>query len=52
MTRSVRILAGCTLAALVAVTAYTAALGASGWLWLGWLVLLAVTVGVAMSRRT
>ncbi|MEU8352361.1 hypothetical protein [Streptomyces sp. NPDC048845] len=42
----------CTVAALVAVTAYTVALGGNGWLWFGWVVLGLVTAGVATTRGT
>ncbi|MFJ8659476.1 hypothetical protein [Streptomyces sp. NPDC093795] len=38
-----------TCAALVLTTAYTVALGSSGWLWFGWLVLTVVTIGMAAS---
>ncbi|MER5886513.1 hypothetical protein ABT160_22040 [Streptomyces sp. NPDC001941] len=35
-----------TVGALVAVTAYTVALGSNGWLWFGWVVVGLVTIGV------
>lgn len=38
-----------TVAALVLTTAYTVALGSSGWLWFGWLVLGMVTIGMAAA---
>ncbi|MDV9187455.1 hypothetical protein R6L23_04335 [Streptomyces sp. SR27] len=38
-----------TFAALVLTTAYTVALGSSGWLWFGWVVLGVVTIGMAAS---
>ncbi|MER5962218.1 hypothetical protein [Streptomyces sp. NPDC002057] len=38
-----------TFAALVMTTAYTVALGSSGWLWFGWIVLGVVTIGMAAS---
>ncbi|MCQ6554874.1 hypothetical protein NPS70_16985 [Streptomyces sp. C10-9-1] len=41
-----------TVGSLVAVTAYTAALGSNGWLWFGWIVLGLVTLGVVTSRST
>ncbi|WP_424860568.1 hypothetical protein [Streptomyces sp. MMS24-I29] len=41
-----------TLVALVVVTAYTVALGSSGWLWLGWVVLGLITLGMAATRRS
>ncbi|MCI3221757.1 hypothetical protein [Streptomyces sp. NP-1717] len=39
-----------TVGALVVVTGYTAALGSSGWLWFGWVVLGLVTVAMIASR--
>ncbi|KQX57377.1 MULTISPECIES: hypothetical protein [unclassified Streptomyces] len=41
-----------TAAALVLTTAYTVALGSSGWLWFGWVVLGVVTIGMAASDST
>ncbi|MER5310524.1 hypothetical protein ABT034_22355 [Streptomyces sp. NPDC002773] len=38
-----------TCAALVLTTAYTVALGSSGWLWFGWVVLGVATIGMAAS---
>ncbi|MFF8279083.1 hypothetical protein ACF05T_23645 [Streptomyces lateritius] len=38
-----------TIAALVLTTAYTVALGSSGWLWFGWVVLGTVTIGMAAA---
>ncbi|GHG08643.1 hypothetical protein [Streptomyces zaomyceticus] len=38
-----------TCAALVMTTAYTVALGSSGWLWFGWVVLGVATIGMAAS---
>ncbi|MFD3535368.1 hypothetical protein [Streptomyces sp. NPDC058664] len=38
-----------TCAALVLATAYTVALGGSGWLWFGWVVLGVATIGMAAS---
>ncbi|MFD3945463.1 hypothetical protein [Streptomyces sp. NPDC058579] len=38
-----------TVAALVLTTAYTVALGSSGWLWFGVVVLLVVTIGMAAA---
>ncbi|MFI8520216.1 hypothetical protein ACIGEZ_20665 [Streptomyces sp. NPDC085481] len=38
-----------TFAALVLTTAYTVALGSSGWLWFGWVVLGVVTIGMAAA---
>ncbi|MFI9628007.1 hypothetical protein [Streptomyces sp. NPDC052042] len=41
-----------TTVALVAVTAYTVALGSSGWLWFGWVVLGLITLGMAAMHRS
>ncbi|MET9150186.1 hypothetical protein ABZX82_02715 [Streptomyces griseoflavus] len=41
-----------TLGALVAVTAYTVALGSNGWLWFGWVVLGLLTLGMVATRGT
>ncbi|MGW2015180.1 hypothetical protein [Streptomyces sp. NPDC001927] len=38
-----------TVAALVLTTAYTVALGSSGWLWFGVVVLIVVTIGMAAA---
>lgn len=40
-----------TVVALVVVTAYTVALGGSGWLWFSWVVLGLATVGVISTRQ-
>ncbi|MCI0386949.1 hypothetical protein [Streptomyces sp. CNQ085] len=40
-----------TVAALILVTAYSVALGGSGWLWFAWVVLGLVTLGVVTSRE-
>ncbi|MCC9737771.1 MULTISPECIES: hypothetical protein [Streptomyces] len=50
MSGSVKTLTVATVAALVVVTAYTAALGGSGWLWFGWIVLAGVTAGAVALR--
>lgn len=52
MTGSARTPAVCALIGLVAVSGYTVVLGANGWLWFGWVVLVLVAVGMAMGRRT
>lgn len=52
MPGSVKTMAVSTVAALVIVAAYTAALGGNGWLWFGWLVLGAVTAGVFATYNT
>ncbi|MEU2117798.1 hypothetical protein ACFWV1_13340 [Streptomyces sp. NPDC058700] len=49
MSGSTKTMAVLTFAALVLTTAYTVALGSSGWLWFGWLVLGMVTIGLAAS---
>lgn len=40
----------CTVACLVAVTAYTVALGPNGWVWFAWVVLMLATIGVFAIR--
>ncbi|MFF5784900.1 hypothetical protein ACFY8P_08030 [Streptomyces sp. NPDC012693] len=49
MSGSTKTMAVLTFAALVLTTAYTVALGSSGWLWFGWVVLGMVTIGMAAS---
>lgn len=44
-------MAVCTVVALVLVTAYTVALGGSGWLWCAWIVLVLVTAGLFATQR-
>lgn len=39
-----------TLGGLVAVTAYTVALGSNGWLWFGWVVLGLITLAMVATR--
>ncbi|MFE9044502.1 hypothetical protein ACFY9F_06385 [Streptomyces sp. NPDC012421] len=41
-----------TCAVLVLITAYTVALGSSGWLWFGWIVLGIATIGMAAADST
>lgn len=41
-----------TVGGLVVVTAYTVALGSSGWLWFGWIVLGLATLTMVVSRNT
>ncbi|MDT0429962.1 hypothetical protein [Streptomyces salyersiae] len=41
-----------TVGTLVAVTAYTVALGSNGWLWFGWVVLGMATLGMLATRDT
>jgi fatty acid desaturase len=52
MSGSTKTMGVLTVATLVAVTAYTAALGSNGWLWFGWVVLGMVTIGVVTSKGT
>ncbi|MFF0426522.1 hypothetical protein [Streptomyces sp. NPDC004520] len=41
-----------TCAALLLTTAYTVALGSSGWLWFGLVVLVVATIGMAAADST
>lgn len=50
MTGSAKVMTACTVIGLVVVTGYTVVLGGSGWLWLAWVVLGLVTVGVVTAR--
>ncbi|MFF3291307.1 hypothetical protein [Streptomyces sp. NPDC003023] len=52
MSGSTKTMGVLTVGALVVVTAYTAALGGSGWLWFGWVVLGMVTIGLVASKGT
>ncbi|MFH8475823.1 hypothetical protein [Streptomyces sp. NPDC018000] len=52
MSGSTKTMGMLTVAALVAVTAYTVALGSSGWLWFGWVVLGLITLGMAATRES
>ncbi|MER5743170.1 hypothetical protein ACFV97_13055 [Streptomyces sp. NPDC059913] len=52
MSGSTKAMGAITLAALVVVTAYTVALGSSGWLWFGWVVLGLITLGMAATRES
>ncbi|MFB6818268.1 hypothetical protein ACFCV8_27360 [Streptomyces sp. NPDC056347] len=52
MSGSTKAMGVLTLAALVVVTAYTVALGSSGWLWFGWVVLGLITLGMAATRES
>ncbi|MER6329183.1 hypothetical protein [Streptomyces sp. NPDC001034] len=47
---SVRAMGALTASALVAVTAYTVALGGDGRLWFGWVVLGLLTLATAVTR--
>jgi hypothetical protein len=48
---SIRTMGVLTLGGLVAVTAYTVALGSNGWLWFGWVVLGMITLGLIAIRN-
>lgn len=41
-----------TVGGLVAVTAYTVALGSNGWLWFIWVVLGLLTLGMVAARSS
>ncbi|RSS01235.1 hypothetical protein [Streptomyces sp. WAC00469] len=45
-----RTMGALTVGSLVAVTAYTVALGGNGWLWFGWVVLGLVTLCLILLR--
>lgn len=47
----VKVMAVCTVVCLVAVTLYTVALGASGWLWFTWVVLGLATAGATAAGQ-
>ena len=49
---STRTMGVLTVGGLVAVTAYTVALGSNGWLWFGWVVLGLITLAMVVSRPT
>ncbi|WP_411144453.1 hypothetical protein [Streptomyces sp. x-80] len=51
MPGSAKTMAVCTVGGLVVATAYTAAFGVNGWLWIFWAVLALVTVGVLAARK-
>ncbi|WP_405709846.1 MULTISPECIES: hypothetical protein [unclassified Streptomyces] len=52
MSGSTKAMGVLTLTALVVVTAYTVALGSSGWLWFGWVVLGLITLAMAATRES
>lgn len=47
---STKTMGALTIGGLVAVTAYTVALGSNGWLWFGWVVLGLITLGLVATR--
>lgn len=47
---STKTMGALTIGGLVAVTAYTVALGSNGWLWFGWVVLGLITLGLVAGR--
>jgi hypothetical protein len=51
MPGSAKAMAVLTIGGLVLATAYTVALGSSGWLWFGWVVLGLITAGVLAARN-
>ncbi|WP_445399417.1 hypothetical protein ACSMX9_01865 [Streptomyces sp. LE64] len=48
--RSTRTMGMLTVGALVAVSAYSVALGSNGWLWFGWVLLALITLGMIVAR--
>ncbi|MET8719230.1 hypothetical protein [Streptomyces misionensis] len=50
MPGSTKTMGALTVGALVAVTAYTVALGGDGWLWFGWVVLGMLTLAMAVTQ--
>ncbi|MFI6052919.1 hypothetical protein ACIBCO_22900 [Streptomyces violascens] len=52
MPRSTKSMMVLTLVMLVLITAYTVALGSSGWLWFGWVVLGLTAIGTAATSRS
>ncbi|MDT3399465.1 hypothetical protein RKE29_22935 [Streptomyces sp. B1866] len=50
MPGSAKAMTACTVGGLVAVTAYTVALGGNGWLWFCWVLLGLSTGGVLVAR--
>ncbi|MEU3483223.1 MULTISPECIES: hypothetical protein [Streptomyces] len=52
MSGPTKTMAALTGAALVLTTTYTVALGSSGWLWFGLVVLVVATIGMAAADST
>jgi len=50
MPGSTKAMGALTAGTLVAVTAYTVALGGNGWLWFGWVVLGLLTLAMAVTQ--
>ncbi|WBO67793.1 hypothetical protein [Streptomyces camelliae] len=46
---STKAMGALTVGGLVAVTAYTVALGSNGWLWFGWVVLGLLTLAMVIT---
>jgi hypothetical protein len=51
MPGSARVMAWCTVLALVVITAYSVTLEPSGWLWFGWVVVGLLTMATCLARR-
>ncbi|MGW0084676.1 hypothetical protein [Streptomyces sp. NPDC003393] len=47
---STKTMGALTIGALVAVTAYSVALGGNGWLWFGWVVLGLITLAMVVTH--
>ncbi|MFI9804040.1 hypothetical protein ACIHEJ_06655 [Streptomyces sp. NPDC052301] len=47
---STKAMGALTVGGLVAVTAYTVALGGNGWLWFGWVVLGLLTLAMVVTQ--
>ncbi|MFJ3234221.1 hypothetical protein [Streptomyces sp. NPDC086787] len=48
---STKTMGALTVGGLVAVTAYSVALGSNGWLWFGWVVLGLLTAAMFVTQR-
>lgn len=47
---STRTMGMLTVGTLVAVSAYSVALGSNGWLWFGWVLVGLITIGMVVAR--
>ncbi|GHE61308.1 hypothetical protein ACWDSD_01450 [Streptomyces spiralis] len=47
---STKAMGALTVGSLIAVTAYSVALGGNGWLWFGWVVLGLITLGMVVTH--